>query len=70
MLGRRHEIASLQSVFYRKQFRKMLRWLIGSVFIMFVLIAANIYVVLTQAPRHYYANTVEGKIIEMPAPVT
>lgn len=65
MLGRRHEIARLQSDFYRDQFRKMLKWLIGMVFLMFILIAAIAYLILFQPQQRYYANTVEGKILSI-----
>ncbi|VVC76688.1 hypothetical protein AQUSIP_20120 [Aquicella siphonis] len=70
MLGKRHEIAWLQSGFYREKFRKVLRWLTVSVFIMFFLIGAIIYVVLFQPTVHYYANTIDGKIMDMPQPRT
>lgn len=66
MLGQRHEIARLQSDFYRDQFRKMLRWLTASIFIIFVLIAIIIYLLLFQPVQKYYANTVEGRILAMP----
>ena len=66
MLGPRHEIARLQSDFYRDQFRKVLRWLIMSIIIMFLLIAVIIYVILWQPYQQYYANTTEGKILSMP----
>lgn len=66
MLGARHEIARLQSDFYRDQFRKMLRWLMYSIVIIFVLIAAIIYLILVQPPESYYGNTTEGKILVMP----
>lgn len=67
MLAPRHEIARLQSDFYRIQFYKMLRWLMISVFISFCMIGAIIYLILFQKPQHYYGNTSEGKILEMPA---
>ncbi len=66
MIGRRFEIARLQSDFYRDQFRKILRWIIGSLFIIYVLIATIIYLVLFQPVQQYYANTTEGKILVMP----
>lgn len=67
MIGSRQEKAGFQSDFYRDQYRKMLRWLMGAVFIMYVLIAAIIYLILHEVPRSYYANTTEGKILDMPA---
>ena len=66
MLGARHEIARLQSVFYREQFHKVLRWLIYSVAIIFFLIAIIIYLVLFQPAASYYGNTSEGRILPMP----
>lgn len=68
MLGRRQEIARLQSDFYRDKYRKTLRWLMVCVLIMYVLIAAIIYTILFQPPQHYYANTTDGRILSMPAP--
>ena len=66
MIGSRHEIARLQSDFYRDQYRKILRWLIVCVFIMFFLIAAIIYKILFKPTPDYYANTSQGKILAMP----
>lgn len=66
MLGSRREIARLQSDFYRDQFRKMLRWLMASVVIMFIMIAAIIYLILAQPTQYFYANTANGKILAMP----
>lgn len=70
MLGARHEIARLQSDFYRDQFRKMLRWLVISLVITFLLIGAIIYKILNRPPQSYYANTTDGKILAMPKRVT
>jgi hypothetical protein len=69
MLGRRSEIARLQSDFFRDQFRRMVRWLMMSVLVMLVLIAAIIYSILVQPSRSYYANTTEGRILLMPPEV-
>lgn len=66
MRGRRHAIARLTSDFYRDQFRKILRWLIASIFIMFILIAGIIYIIVFHPYQQYYANTTEGKILVMP----
>lgn len=68
MQSSRQQNAWLQSNFYRDQFRKILRWLIMCIFIIFILISAIIYLVLTEAPQNYYANTTEGKILTMPPP--
>lgn len=69
MLGPRHEIARLQSDFYRDQFRKILRWLVATVFIMFFLLGAILYdIFLFQPVVRYYANTLDGKILDMPQP--
>ena len=66
MLGSRHEIASLQSNFYWYKFRKILRWLFFSIFVIFGLLIAIIYLILFQPSEHYYANTTNGKILPMP----
>ena len=66
MLGRRSENARLQSDFYRDQYRKMLRWLIVAIFIMFILIGTIIYEILFAPEQQYYANTTDGKILLMP----
>jgi hypothetical protein len=66
MLGRKHQIARLQSDFYRDQYRKVLRWSMAAVFVMFALIFTIFYLILVQAPQAYYGNTTEGKILRMP----
>lgn len=66
MLGNRQSIASLQSDFYRLKFHKILRWLLFSVCIIFMLIAAIVYLLLFVQPETYYANTTSGKILNMP----
>lgn len=68
MLGPRHEIARLQSDFYRDQFRKILRWLVAAVAIIFILLALVVYTILFQPSVNYYANTLDGKILDMPTP--
>jgi intracellular multiplication protein IcmL len=66
MLGQRHQIARLQSDFYRDQFRKILRWLMVTVFIMFALIFVIFYLILVQPPQKFYGNTTDGRILPMP----
>ena len=66
MLGRRQQNARLQSDFYRDQFHKMLNWLIISVIIMFILLATVFYLILFKPSVAYYANTTDGKILDMP----
>ncbi len=66
MLGRRSEIAHLQSDFYRDKLRKTLRWLFFSIVIIYVLLFSIIYMILVQPDHKYYANTTTGKIISMP----
>ncbi len=68
MLGKREEIASLQSDFYRDKFRKVLRWLIYALGIIFLLIGLIIYLILSKPTPSYYANTTDGKILPMPSP--
>ncbi len=66
MIAPRHELARLQSDFYRDQFRKILRWTIGAVVIILFLIAIIIYLLLAQPTQRFYGNTTEGKILAMP----
>ncbi len=66
MLGRRSEIANLQSDFFRDKFRKTLRWLMYFVIIIYILIFAIIYLILIQPEHQYYANTTTGMILPMP----
>jgi len=67
MLGSRQEIARLNSDFYRDQFHKILRGVMVSVMIIFLLIAALTYVIFFYQPSlQYYANTTDGKILNMP----
>jgi len=65
MIGRRHEIARMQSDFYRDNYRKILRWLFICVIIMIVLIVAILYLILYRPAQQYYANTVDGKVIPL-----
>ena len=66
MLAQRKEIPSLQSDFYCQQFHKMLRWLMVTIGIMFILIMVTLYLVFFQPQQQYYANTSDGKILNMP----
>ena len=66
MLGKRHEIARLQSDFYRDQFRKMLRLLMTALVIIFLLVLACIYSFFSQRSNLYYANTIDGQVLPMP----
>lgn len=67
MISSRKDNARLQSDFYRDQFRKVVRWLIVSVILMFILIFMIIFFLLFQPTQDYYANTVEGRILDMPS---
>ncbi len=67
MISRRGDNARLQSDFYRDQFRRMLRWLMASMMLMILLVLAIIYSILIQPHQDYYANTSEGRIMNMPA---
>lgn len=70
MLGKRDEIAWLQSDFYRDQYRKILRWILVCVLIMLGLILTIIYLILFRPVSPYYGNTTDGKILAMPNPKT
>lgn len=66
MLGPRHEIARMQGDFYRDQYRKVLRWIMGLMIVVYLLIAAIIYSIFVQPSQAYYGNTTDGKILPMP----
>ena len=68
MIAPRHEIASLQSDFFRQQYHRVLRWLVYSLVVIFILILSIIYTILFQPTPTYYGNTTEGKILPMPKP--
>lgn len=68
MIANRSDVARLQSDFYRDQFRKMVRWLIYSMVIMMLLVAAIVYCIIFQPTQQFYANTAEGRILTMPVP--
>lgn len=70
MLSHRSENARLQSDFYRDQFRRMLRWLMMSMMLMILLVLGIIYSILVQPRQDYYANTSEGRIMNMPPETT
>lgn len=67
MQGHRHEIAQFQSDFYRNQFRRILRWLVAAVIVMFLMIGFLIYQLWNKPAQQYYASTTQGKIIALRA---
>ncbi len=65
MIGRKEEIARFQSDFYRDCYYKMLRNIILSALVIFVLIFAVIYYILFTVPPVYYGTATTGQIIPM-----
>jgi hypothetical protein len=65
MIGQRHELARLQSIFYRDYYYKALRWVYVEIFIMFILITAIIYHIVVHPVQHFYASTLEGRILTL-----
>lgn len=65
MIGRKHELARLQSDFYRDNYYKMLRGIIVSAVVIILLILAIIYYVIFMAPPQYYGTATSGQIIPM-----
>lgn len=61
----KHEVARLQSDFYRNQYYKILTGLIISGLIILLLIALIIYHLLFTQPATYYASTTTGRILPM-----
>ncbi len=66
MLAPRARTANFQSDFYRHHYYRLLRWLIALLLMMFVLLGAIIYLLITQPPRQFYADTTQGKLLAMP----
>lgn len=65
MLGRRYEIARLQSNFYRDQFRRLVWWLMAELFIMLLFVVLILYYVFFPATQSYYANTTTGRVLPL-----
>lgn len=65
LFGNRQNIAWFHGDFYRNCYHKALNVLLVLIAIMLCLIAAIIYVVLTQPHSSYYASTTNGVIIPM-----
>lgn len=65
MIGRKHELARLQSDFYRDNYYKMLRGIMLSAVVITLLICAIIYYVVFTAPPQYYGTATSGQIIPM-----
>ncbi len=68
MQGRRQDIARLQSDFFRDKYHATLRWLLCAVFVIYLLLAATLFIIFFQPTQHYYANTINGIIFSMPTP--
>jgi hypothetical protein len=66
MIAPRHEIPRLQSNFYRDQFRKIIKWVLVCTVVNIIFVGIVIYYVFITPPRVYYANTIAGKIMNMP----
>jgi Tfp pilus assembly protein PilE len=64
MLGRRYQIASLQSHFYRNQFRRFVRFLMIELVMIVLLVFAILYYAVFPSPQRYYANTTDGQILD------
>lgn len=67
MIGKRSELARMQSDFYRDAYKKILSWLLVEVVVMLILVAAIIYYVFYPTPPQYYATSTEGQIIPLAA---
>ena len=65
MIGSKHEVAHMQSDFYRDKYRRILHGFFLSTVLMVLLILAIIYLILFKPSPNYYATTTEGKIIPM-----
>jgi hypothetical protein len=65
MIGERHTIARLQSDFYRDSYYKVMNGLFIEIVIMLILILAIIYHIIIHPPQHFYASTLEGRILTL-----
>ncbi len=65
MIGRKHELARMQSDFYRDCYYKMLRSILVSAFVVLLLILAILYYILFTVPPVYYGTATSGQIIPM-----
>jgi hypothetical protein len=65
MIGQRHQLARLQSDFYRDCFYKALNWLIIEIVIMLILTACIIYHVVVHPAQHYYAAALGGQLMAL-----
>lgn len=65
MIGQRHEIARLQSDFYRDSYYKVLNWLMFEIVVMLLLIVSIIYHVLVHPPQHFYASALGGQVMTL-----
>lgn len=65
MLGRRYQIAKLQSNFYRDQFRRIMSWLVLELLVMLLLSILILYHVFFPPEQKYYANTTEGRVLPL-----
>lgn len=65
MIGQRQEMPRFKSVFYQKNYHKILRWLIVNAVIIFILMLTIIYFIYFPPTTKYYATTTEGLIVPM-----
>jgi hypothetical protein len=67
MIGQRHELARLQSDFYRDCYYKIMNLIYLEIFIMLILIVVIIYHILVHPKQEFYASTLEGRILTLNA---
>ncbi len=67
MIGKREDIARLQSDLFRDHYHRLLNVLLVESVIILLLILAIIYFTFFQPPSKYYATTSEGQVIPMTA---
>ncbi len=65
MIGRREEIAAMQSVFYRNRYHGALRGILFSLGIIFFLILIVIYSAVFVSPLSFYGTATSGQLISM-----
>jgi hypothetical protein len=65
MIGRKDELARLQSDVYRDSYHKILRKIIVSVFIILCLVLAILYFIIFATSPKFYGTATSGQIIPM-----
>jgi hypothetical protein len=67
MIATRAETPHYQSIFFRNNYHRVLRWLILEAIIILGLIAVILYYIFFRPPTNYYVTTTSGQVIHLAA---